>query len=156
MICSWSDRTQFDMPNIATNQAWWHHRSMPQQDSQQGPWVLKEQAIMKAKRRSQTGSKMTGHNSTCMWIIGLPKLKILGFMYIYGKYTHSKAIQSLWLAQRQNAWEHLSETDLLQGSARTTAESAHQSRYVALHVVAACEEKAGLPYEGYLWRYDYI
>ena len=35
---------------------------MQQSASQEGPGVLNEQAIMKAKRRSQTGSKMTGHN----------------------------------------------------------------------------------------------
>ena len=53
---------------------------MQQSDSQENPGVLNEQAIMKAKRRSQIGSKMTGHNSACMWIICLPKLRKLGYM----------------------------------------------------------------------------
>ena len=53
---------------------------MQQSASQEGPGVLNEQGIMKAKRRSQTGSKMTGHNSACMWMISMPKLRKLGIM----------------------------------------------------------------------------
>ena len=39
------------------------------------PWVLNEQAIKKAKRRSHEGSNMTGHNSNRIWALSLPKLR---------------------------------------------------------------------------------
>ena len=73
-------KPQDNVPKVSTNQDWWQHRSMQQSASQEGPGVLNEQAIMKAKRRSQTGSNMTSHNSVCMWMISLPKLRKLGNM----------------------------------------------------------------------------
>ena len=47
---------------------------MQQSARQLGPkaWVLSEQAIKKAKRRSHEGSNMTGHR---MWALSLPKLR---------------------------------------------------------------------------------
>ena len=102
--------------------------------------MLNEQAIMEAKRRSQTGSKLTGHNSACIRMISLPKLKKLENMCT--KVSISTARQFKACDQlRDKIHVSTSLTDLLQGSAGVTAkEPAQQSRYVALHVMAACRE----------------
>ena len=42
------------MPNISTSQERWQHkRMMQQQVNQLGPWMLNEQAIMKAKEEAK-------------------------------------------------------------------------------------------------------
>ena len=128
---------------------------MQQPVSQQGPWVLNEQAIMKAKRRSQTDSKMTGHNSACMWMISLPKLKKLGNM------CRKAGIRT---ARQFKACDQLRDKTHVSTSARLIcckAQLVQQPRNqpskagMLLYMYwQHAERQAGLPSEGYLWMYD--
>ena len=128
---------------------------MQQSASQEGPGVLNEQAIMKAKRRSQTGSKMRGHNSACVWMISLPKLRKLGNMC-------RKAILST--ARQFKACDHLRDKMHVSTAARLICCKAQlvqqRSNQPSKAGMLLCmywqhaEIKAGLTCEGYLWRYD--
>ena len=128
---------------------------MQQSASQEGPGVLNEQAIMKAKRRSQTGSKMTGHNSPCMWMTSLPKLRKLGNMC-------RKA--SISTARQIKACDHLRDKMHVSASARLICCKAQLVQQPSNQPSKAgmllymywqhAERKAGLSCEGYLWRYD--